>query len=76
MLVFLFQGSVYSSSQLQGLVSVLNEFPDIWILSDEIYEHLLFDNNKHISIATFPGMYERTIVINGFSKGYAMTGFR
>jgi len=46
------------------------------VISDEIYEHVIFDDHKHVSFATLPGMAERTIVINGFSKGYAMTGWR
>jgi aminotransferase len=49
---------------------------DLWIISDELYEDILFDGKKHISIASFPGMAERTISIFGFSKSYAMTGWR
>lgn len=58
-------GAVYTRQQLQQLVDVLSNRPDIWVLSDEIYEHLLYDDSQHISIATFPGMQERTIIING-----------
>lgn len=49
---------------------------DLWVISDEIYEHILFDGQKHVSFAALPGMAERTITINGFSKAYAMTGWR
>jgi aminotransferase len=49
---------------------------DLIVISDEIYEKLIFDDLKHVSLATFPGMRERTITVNGFSKAYAMTGWR
>ena len=49
---------------------------DIMIISDEVYERLLYDDAKHISIASLPGMKERTITLNGFSKAYSMTGWR
>ena len=49
---------------------------DFFIVADEIYEKLVYGGEKHISIASLPGMKERTIVINGFSKTYAMTGWR
>ena len=49
---------------------------DLVVLSDEIYEKIVYDGFEHVSIATFPGMWERTVVINGFSKAYSMTGFR
>ncbi|MGC9343968.1 MAG: pyridoxal phosphate-dependent aminotransferase [Bacteroidales bacterium] len=68
-------GSVYSYEELEALVEVLKEHPEIFIISDEIYEHINFVG-KHTSIAEFPGMQERTIVVNGVSKGYAMTGWR
>ena len=68
-------GSVYSYDELQGLADVLKDHPGIYVLSDEIYEHINFIG-KHVSIAEIPGMYDRTIVINGVSKGYAMTGWR
>jgi len=68
-------GSIYSHDELKGLVEVLNEHPSVFVISDEIYEHINFVG-KHTSIAEFPGMYERTIVVNGVSKAYAMTGWR
>ncbi len=49
---------------------------DLWVLSDEIYEHLIYDGRKHISPATLPSLFERCITINGMSKAYAMTGWR
>jgi len=49
---------------------------DLIVISDEIYEKLLYEGNEHLSIATLPGMKERTITLNGFSKSYAMTGWR
>jgi aspartate/methionine/tyrosine aminotransferase len=68
-------GAVYSADELEALAVVLREHPHVWILSDEIYEHVIFDA-VHVSIASLPGMAERTITVNGFSKGYAMTGWR
>lgn len=68
-------GSVYSYKELEALVEVLKDHPDIFVISDEIYEHINFVG-KHTSIAELPGMKERTIVVNGVSKGYAMTGWR
>ncbi len=49
---------------------------DLLVLSDEVYEKIIYDGNKHISIASLPGMKERTIIVNGFSKAYSMTGWR
>ncbi len=69
-------GSVYSKEELLALGEVAIE-EDILILSDEIYEHLIYDEAKHVSIASLsPELYDLTITINGFSKGYAMTGWR
>ena len=75
-LTFLSQGSVYSREQLEGLAAVLKRHPKVTVVCDEIYEYLLYDDAKHISLASLPGMYSRVIVVNGVSKGYAMTGFR
>jgi len=69
-------GAVYNKQQLSAIAQVLAKYPDIWVIADEIYEKLIYDDNQHYSIATFPTMYERTIVINGMSKAYAMTGWR
>ncbi len=68
-------GSVYSQEELEGLASVLKKHPQIFVVSDEIYEHINF-RGKHASIAAIDGMYERTITVNGVSKAFAMTGWR
>jgi len=69
-------GSVYKSEELQAIVEVAAE-EDIYILSDEIYEKLVYDDAKHVSIASLSKeAYDLTITINGFSKSYAMTGWR
>lgn len=68
-------GSVYSHKELTALVEVLKNHPDIFVISDEIYEHINFQS-KHESIASFPEMYNNVITVNGVSKGYAMTGWR
>ena len=68
-------GSVYSKEELAGLVEVFERYPNIYILSDEIYEHINFVE-EHASIASFPSVKDRVIIINGFSKSYAMTGWR
>jgi aspartate aminotransferase len=68
-------GSVYSKAELEGLAKVFERHPDIYILSDEIYEHINFVD-KHESIAQFDSIKDRVIIINGFSKAFAMTGWR
>ena len=68
-------GSVYSKEELQGLAEVLLKHPEVYVIADEIYEHINYVG-KHESIAQFPGMKEQTIIINGVSKAYAMTGWR
>lgn len=68
-------GSVYSEKELRALADVLVKYPDIIIISDEIYEHINFTEN-HASMATFEDMYDRTVVVNGVSKAYSMTGWR
>src|SRR3981081_3899074 len=69
-------GSVYTREELEGIVEVAAE-EDIYILSDEIYEKLVYDDTKHVSIASLSeAAYDLTITINGFSKTYAMTGWR
>ena len=67
-------GSVMAKEELAELVDIIIE-KDIFVISDEIYAELTY-GEKHVSIASFPGMKERTVVINGFSKAYAMTGWR
>ncbi|MGZ3862748.1 MAG: pyridoxal phosphate-dependent aminotransferase [Bacteroidia bacterium] len=68
-------GSVYSEAELKGLAEVIKKYPELYVISDEIYEHINFVG-KHFSLAHVDGMKERTIVINGVSKGFAMTGWR
>jgi aspartate aminotransferase len=68
-------GSVYSKEELEGLVEVFRRYPQVFIISDEIYEYINFIG-KHESIAQFEDIKDRVIIINGLSKGYAMTGYR
>ncbi len=68
-------GSVYTREELEGLVRVFEKHPNIYIISDEIYEHINFIG-KHESIAQFDSIKDRVILINGFSKAFAMTGWR
>ncbi|TAF43154.1 MAG: pyridoxal phosphate-dependent aminotransferase [Sphingobacteriales bacterium] len=68
-------GSVYSKEELEGLVKVFEKYPNIYIISDEIYEHINFVGGHH-SIAQFASIKNRVIVVNGFSKSFAMTGWR
>ena len=68
-------GSVYSKDELEALAQVIKKHENLYVVSDEIYEHISYIGH-HESIAQFPGMRERTIIINGVSKAYAMTGWR
>ncbi len=68
-------GKVLTLAELQGLAAVAIE-ADLFVFSDEIYEYFLFEGARHISIATLPGMAERTITISGFSKTFSVTGWR
>lgn len=68
-------GSVYSKSELRALADVLQKHPNIFVVSDEIYEHINFVGG-HCSMAQFDDMYNRTITVNGVSKAFAMTGWR
>ena len=68
-------GSVYSKEELAGLAAVLAKYPQVVVIADEIYEHINYIG-KHQSIAQFPEMKERTVIVNGVSKAYAMTGWR
>ncbi|MGK6353269.1 pyridoxal phosphate-dependent aminotransferase [Parapedobacter sp. DT-150] len=68
-------GSVYTKAELEGLVRVFEKYPAIYIISDEIYEHINFIG-KHESIAQFESIKDRVVLINGFSKAFAMTGWR
>lgn len=68
-------GSVYSKEELAALAEVLKKHPEVFVLADEIYEHINYIG-KHHSIAQEPGMKEQVIIANGVSKAYAMTGWR
>jgi len=68
-------GSMYSKEELAALVAVLEKHPDIYIISDEIYEYITF-GKEHVSLGTFESIFDRVITVNGFSKGFAMTGWR
>ncbi len=68
-------GAVYTKDELEGLSKVFEKHPDVWILSDEIYEYINF-TGKHESIAQFDSIKDRVIIVNGLSKGFAMTGWR
>ncbi len=68
-------GSVYSSDELAAIAAVIKDYPELYVISDEIYEHINYIGS-HASIAQVEGMRERTIIVNGVSKAYAMTGWR
>ncbi|MGC1489494.1 MAG: pyridoxal phosphate-dependent aminotransferase, partial [Albidovulum sp.] len=70
-------GAGYSRAELKGLTDVLMRHPHVWIMSDDMYEHLVFDDFEFVSPAQIePGLYDRTLTCNGVSKSYAMTGWR
>ena len=69
-------GSLYSKKELEALAQVLKKYPNIYVVSDEIYEHINFTQQGHVSMAQIEGMYDRTITVNGVSKAFAMTGWR
>jgi aspartate aminotransferase len=69
-------GAVYSRSELEGLAAVLERHPRVWIISDEIYEHIDYTGSPHASPASIGAIAERTVTINGVSKSYSMTGWR
>ena len=68
-------GTVYTKQELEDIAKMLEKYPDIYIIADEIYEHINF-TQAHFSFGTIPTMKDRTITVNGVSKGYAMTGWR
>ena len=68
-------GAVLTREQLEAIAEVAVE-RDLWVVSDEAYEHILFDGARHVSLASLPGMAERTVTAFTFSKSYAMTGWR
>ncbi|MEQ8711672.1 MAG: pyridoxal phosphate-dependent aminotransferase [Cyclobacteriaceae bacterium] len=68
-------GAVFTKDELSEIADVLREHEGIYVISDEIYEHINY-TGQHVSFASLPGMHERTITVNGFAKGFAMTGWR
>ena len=68
-------GGVLTRRDLERIAELAIEH-DLWVLADEIYGRILYDGAEHVSIASLPGMAERTIVLDGFSKTFAMTGWR
>jgi len=68
-------GTVYTQNELEDIAKMLEKYPKIFVVSDEIYEHINF-TEKHFSIGSISSMYNRTITVNGVSKGFAMTGWR
>jgi aspartate aminotransferase len=68
-------GAVFSEKELRAIAGVLSGYPDVYIIADEIYEHINF-TGKHFSIGSIPEIQSRVITVNGFSKGFAMTGWR
>ena len=68
-------GSVFTKQELEALAAVLVKHPNVYVVSDEIYEHIIF-SGANASMAAIPSMYERTITVNGLAKGFAMTGWR
>ncbi|GGG41148.1 pyridoxal phosphate-dependent aminotransferase [Bizionia arctica] len=69
-------GSLYSTEELRALADVLQKYPNIYVVSDEIYEHINFTSEGHASMAQFDDMFDRTVTVNGVSKAFAMTGWR
>ena len=70
-------GAVYSAGELRPLADVLRRYPQVWLMTDEIYEHFVYGAARHLSlIALAPELQERALIVNGLSKAYAMTGWR
>ena len=68
-------GMVYTGEEMEAIARIIEKHEGLFIISDEIYEHIIFEGN-HVSMASFPFIYDRVITVNGVSKGYAMTGWR
>lgn len=70
-------GAVYSREEIVGIVEVLKRHPQVWVMNDDIYEHLIYDGQRHVNpVQVDPTLIERTLVVNGLSKAHAMTGWR
>lgn len=69
-------GKVLSEADREALARYMRDYPNVLLLSDEIYEHIIYDDHKAVSMASYPDLADRVIIVNGFSKSYAMTGWR
>jgi len=69
-------GGVTPKSEIDALVAGLKKHPDVAIMSDEIYDRMLYDGEQHVSLLSYPEIQDRLILLNGWSKTYAMTGWR
>jgi aspartate/methionine/tyrosine aminotransferase len=69
-------GGVTGKAEVDKLVAGLERFPDVAVLSDEIYDHMLYDGETHVCLLRYPSIRDRLILLNGWSKTYAMTGWR
>ena len=69
-------GGVTPKSEVDRLVAGLERFPDVAVMSDEIYDHMVYDGEKHVCLLSYPSIRDRLILLNGWSKTYAMTGWR
>jgi aspartate aminotransferase len=69
-------GGVTPKSEVDKLVAGLEKFPDVCVMSDEIYDHMVYDGEKHVCLLSYPSIRDRLILLNGWSKTYAMTGWR
>jgi aspartate aminotransferase len=69
-------GGVTPKSEIDRLVAGLEKFPDVAVMSDEIYDHMVYDGERHVCLLSYPSIRERLILLNGWSKTYAMTGWR
>jgi aspartate aminotransferase len=69
-------GGVTPKSEIDKLVAGLEKFPDVCVMSDEIYDHMVYDSEKHVCLLSYPSIRDRLILLNGWSKTYAMTGWR
>jgi aspartate/methionine/tyrosine aminotransferase len=69
-------GGVTPKSEVDKLVAGLEKWPDVAIMSDEIYDHMVYDGEKHVCLLSYPSIRDRLILLNGWSKTYAMTGWR
>ena len=70
-------GAAYTRTELKGLTDVLMRHPHVWLMTDDMYEHIIYDGFKFSTAAEIePGLFDRTLTLNGHSKVYAMTGWR